>query len=84
MKGKFVSCQECVDLLYDYLESALDPDLMKQLDEHFAACPPCINFLKTYQSTQEMEHKMSDQEVSVPVEMEERLKDFLREELGIG
>jgi len=81
MRGKYVSCQECVNLLFDYLDSSLDPDMMKQLDEHFAACPPCINFLKTYQACQSMERKMSDQEVNIPMEMEERLKNFLHEQL---
>lgn len=82
MRGKFISCQECVDLLFDYLDSNLDPQMMKQLDDHFSACPPCINFLKTYRATQTMESQMSDQDVDVPIEMEERLKNFLHEQLG--
>ncbi len=81
MRGKYVSCKECVNLLFDYLESSLDPDMMKQLDEHFAACPPCINFLKTYESCRSMENQMREQTVDIPIEMEERLKLFLRDQL---
>ena len=82
MRGKFVKCKECIDLLDDYLDSSLDPEMMKQLDEHLSACPPCINFLKTYSATRSMESQMSDQRVDLPVEMEERLMDFLKEQLG--
>lgn len=82
MKGKFVNCKECVELLYDYLDSTLDPEMMEQLDEHFAACPPCINFLKTYRATKTMERQLNDQQVDLPVELEERLVSFLKEQLG--
>ncbi len=78
---KYSTCQDCVDLLYDYLDSALDPETMKTLDEHFAACPPCVNFLKTYRSFQLMGKTMRDQPVQIPMELENRLKSFLRDQL---
>ena len=44
MKG-MMKCEECFDLLLDYLEKNLDAGTRQRLDEHFAACPPCVNFL---------------------------------------
>ncbi|MFQ5737792.1 MAG: anti-sigma factor family protein [Acidobacteriota bacterium] len=81
MKHKYATCQECVELLFDYLEANLDPSTLKELDEHLSACPPCVNFLRTYQSCLAMGHQLREQRVQIPVEMIERLKSFLKEEL---
>lgn len=81
---KYATCQDCVDLLFDYLDSSLDPETLKLLDEHFAGCPPCVNFLKTYKSSKKMGKAMCDQRVRIPMEMEERLKSFLHQELKAG
>ncbi len=78
---KYATCQDCVDLLHDYLDSNLDPETLKLLDEHFSACPPCVNFLATYKSFKLMGEKMRDQQVQIPMEMENRLKSLLREQL---
>ena len=84
MREKDVNCSDCVDLLNEYLDDSLDPALLKRLDEHLSACPPCVNFLSTYRSCKEMGTKMRDQEVSIPRELENRLKDFLKQELKVS
>ena len=84
MSDKHVNCKDCVDLLYDYLDSSLDPGTLKRLDEHFSACPPCVNFVNTYKSCAEMGKKMRDQRVQIPTEVENRLKDFLKKELELS
>ena len=81
MKDQYVNCKDCVDLLYDFLDSNLDPEMLKQLDEHLSACPPCVNFLNTYKSCTQMGHLMRDQSVQIPKAMESRLKEFLLEAL---
>ena len=81
MKG-YLNCKECVDLLLEYLEDSLDPVSKKKLDEHLAACPPCLNFLKTYRSSSEMARRLRDQDVQIPKEMENRLKSFLKNQVG--
>jgi hypothetical protein len=84
MRDKHTNCEDCVDLLSEYLDDSLDPALLKQLDEHFSACPPCVNFLSTYRSCKEMGTKMRDQKVSIPIEVENRLKEFLKKELKVS
>ena len=34
-----LSCQQVVELVTDYLESALLPGMRKRLEEHVAGCP---------------------------------------------
>jgi anti-sigma factor RsiW len=84
MRDNYVSCKDCVDLLHDFLDSSLDPDMLKKLDEHLSACPPCVNFLNTYRSCAEMGHLMRDQAVQIPATLEKKLKEFLRKELNLS
>jgi anti-sigma factor RsiW len=39
------SCKEMVDLMADYLEGQLEPDAARDLDQHLADCPRCLDFL---------------------------------------
>ncbi len=78
---KFVSCKECVDLLMDYLEGQLDPNIQTRLSDHLAECPPCINFLKTYKACSQLAERLRDQQVQIPLEVESRLKSFLKSQL---
>jgi hypothetical protein len=41
-------CRDAIDLLMDYLERRLPPAEQAALDAHFSACPPCLDFLKSY------------------------------------
>lgn len=79
-----LKCKECFDLLIDYLDENLDPEIQTRLDEHFAACPPCLNFLESYRTCSEMAQQLRDQLVEIPQELEGRLKAFLREEVAKG
>ncbi len=79
-----LKCKECFDLLMDYLDENLDAETRERLDEHFAACPPCVNFLESYQSCSDMAQQLRDQLVEIPQELESRLKAFLRQEVTKG
>jgi predicted anti-sigma-YlaC factor YlaD len=82
MRRDDITCKECVDLLMDYLEQQLTPEARKRLDQHLSDCPPCIHFLKTYRVCSELAIKLRDQQVQIPLEVENRLKAFLRQEIG--
>ena len=43
-----ICCKECIELLHDYLDGELSPEIEASLEEHFADCPPCIAFVNTY------------------------------------
>lgn len=79
----FFNCRECYDLLMDYLEENLDPEVKARLDEHLAACAPCVNFFRTYRISAELVHKLKEQEVQIPAEVHSRLKSFLKNELRV-
>jgi hypothetical protein len=76
-----ITCRDCVDLLMDYIEHTLDDEKQRRLDHHLASCPPCIHFLKSYRKCSELTGQLKDQRVQIPIELENRLKTFLKQEV---
>jgi len=76
-----LKCKDCFDLLMDYLEDHLDRKTQKKLDQHFAECSPCLNFLESYRDCSKMAQQLRDQQVEIPKELENRLKTFLQEQM---
>ncbi|MGW8178580.1 MAG: anti-sigma factor family protein [bacterium] len=77
----FFNCQECVELLTDYLEGTLDNNTKSRLDEHLSACAPCINFVKTFEKSADITKLLREQRVDVPAEVQDRVKSFLKDEI---
>ncbi len=70
------SCKESVDLLLDYLEGEMPAAEQRHLEEHLQACPPCVDFLRTYRATPGLCRKAL--ESKMPGELSERLTEFIR------
>lgn len=77
----FFNCQECVDLLTEYLEGNLEEDVHTRLDEHLATCAPCINFVRTFKRASDLIVQLREQTVDVPAEVQLRVKSFLKTEI---
>ncbi len=70
------TCRETIDLLLDYLEGRLPASDQTALDEHFSACPPCLEFVRSYRETPRIFREVT--RPSVPEEVRQRLEEFLR------
>jgi anti-sigma factor RsiW len=46
-----LGCQEIVELVTDYLEGAMDPDLHASFESHLAGCPHCTHYLEQIEAT---------------------------------
>jgi predicted anti-sigma-YlaC factor YlaD len=58
-----LNCQEVVELVTDYLEQALLPEMQAQFEEHIAECPGCDTYLEQVQQTIMMLRKLSEQQM---------------------
>jgi anti-sigma factor RsiW len=76
------TCQDCIDLLLDYVDGELPAEQKAKLDDHFHGCQPCEDFLATYQATRTMCRKALAK--TMPESVAEKLHTFLREEIGKG
>jgi hypothetical protein len=54
MAGEPLTCQELVELVTDYFESALGPADRARFDAHVAECPGCEIYLRQMQTTLEL------------------------------
>ena len=73
---KNTTCRETIDLLMDYLEERLPPEDREALDAHFAACAPCLAFVRSYRETPRILREATA--ATLPGHVEASLKTFLR------
>jgi anti-sigma factor RsiW len=46
-----LTCKEVVELVTDYLEDVLPPDMRRRFDQHLTACDPCVVYLEQMRQT---------------------------------
>jgi anti-sigma factor (TIGR02949 family) len=73
--GPRMDCQECIDLLVDYVDGALPQHTAELLEWHLEGCPPCVAFVHTYKGTVDAARRL--RETTLPAELRQRLMDFL-------
>ena len=71
-----ICCKECIELLHDYLEGELTPEINASLEEHFEDCPPCIAFVNTYKSASHL-CKVTLESNDIPDAVKNKLKEFV-------
>ncbi|PYN89684.1 MAG: hypothetical protein DMD87_04740 [Candidatus Rokuibacteriota bacterium] len=70
-----MNCREAIDVLVDYLDATLTPDVLAQLEAHLRVCASCRAYLATYKRSAELAAKVN--RVEMPPEVRQRLRDFL-------
>jgi len=71
-----MNCHEAIDILADYLDAALTPDVLALFEAHLRVCAPCRAYLATYRRAAELAAKVN--RVEMPPEVRQRLSEFLR------
>jgi len=73
------TCRRVFDLLSDYVDGELSPEDRASLMRHLQACPPCEEFLKTFETARSLCRESLMEKM--PSELKERLRIFLRERI---
>lgn len=73
------TCQDCIDLLADYVDGALPAHLREKLEAHFGGCQPCEDFLSTYRATTSVCRRVLAR--AMPDSVATKLHAFLRHEI---
>ncbi len=68
-------CQEIFALLSDYLDLDLPPEACQEIENHLAACSPCVDFAESLRKTIELCRRYRAAELPSP------LGESAREEL---
>ena len=71
-----MKCVSGVELLADYLEGTLAPDVRASLERHVVGCERCRAFLASYQATPRILRDATD--VVLPADLRARLTLWLK------
>ena len=71
-----VRCRSGVELLMDYLEGILPPDVRSSLDAHVAGCERCTAFIASYLETPRVLREATT--TTIPSDVQASLLTFLR------
>ena len=77
---KDIVCASGVELLMEYMEGALAPDLRAAIEAHVAACPRCEAFIASYGATPRIVREAT--RVEMPADLEASLLAALRAARG--
>ncbi len=47
----YLSCQQLLDFLSDYVEGELPAGVVAEFDRHLQVCPACVAYLSSFQRT---------------------------------
>jgi anti-sigma factor RsiW len=70
------SCREIVEIVTDYLEDALPPDVRLRVEVHLARCPGCLAYLDQMRETVRVLGRLSEE--SLDPAIHERLVHAFR------
>jgi anti-sigma factor RsiW len=73
---KEIACLSGVELLMDYMEGVLPPDVRAALDVHVAGCARCVAFVASYRATPRILREATA--VMLPDHVEASLKTFVQ------
>ncbi len=51
MSQSYITCQQLIDFIAEYLSGELAPPARQDFERHLAVCGPCINYLRSYRET---------------------------------
>ncbi len=77
-----LTCKDAIEVLADYLETSLGPELVAALERHLHDCRACLAYLNTYKKTRTLAGEVG--RVEMPDEMKRRLRQLLLEQLSRG
>ena len=73
-------CRELIEIIDDYVDGALVPEVAQELERHLEECAPCRAYIATYRKTRRIGAAAA--RVDMPDEMKARLRRFLADNLG--
>ena len=70
------TCKQMTDLVFNYLNDKLSPNVKRDFQQHLRICPDCVNFLDTYKKTVSVTRSIRPDEI--PPKVRNNILDFLR------
>jgi anti-sigma factor RsiW len=75
-----VVCADGAQMLMEYLEGTLAPELIEAIESHVMGCPRCVAFIESYRQTPRILRAATA--ASLPSDLAESLHRFLASRRG--
>ena len=75
-----IVCMSGVELLLEYLEGTLAPDVGTAIEAHVAGCPRCVAFVASYKETPRILRDATT--IEMPADLQSSLLAALRSQRG--
>jgi predicted anti-sigma-YlaC factor YlaD len=73
-------CAALVEMVTDYLEGALPPDLLARVEGHLAVCPGCVSVIEQVREVVHLTGRLTDDDVdAMPPERRAQLTAAFRD-----
>ncbi len=72
-----LTCREFVEFLDDYVADEQSGDVRATFEKHIAKCPPCADYVRTYQETIELGKCVCRDGEGAPGDVPEQLIDAI-------
>jgi hypothetical protein len=63
LRVEHISCQEVVELVTDYLEGALDYELLARFEHHLTLCDGCVRYVEQIRTVADALGRVGEQDV---------------------
>jgi anti-sigma factor RsiW len=63
MSDRALTCHDVIELITDYLEDALPPDVRSRVESHLAGCDGCTGFLEQMRQTIRLTGMLAEEEI---------------------
>lgn len=70
------TCKQITDLVFDYLNDNLRPNVKRDFVQHLRICPDCVSFLNSYKTTVSASRSIRSEEI--PPRVRNNILDFFR------
>ncbi len=70
-----MNCEQCSELLADYIDGALSTEQRAEVDAHLASCRACAETLDACNALPDLLRRATD--VAMPADVKARLREFL-------
>ena len=70
-----MTCRELVELLNDFVAGELPQDHCQRIREHLGLCPPCVEYVASYELTIQLTRQLPCDPLPQP--LEQRLRELL-------
>jgi predicted anti-sigma-YlaC factor YlaD len=72
-----LTCKEIVEIVTDYLEGTMSPELRERFDDHLSSCEGCSAYLAQMRETIRLTGMLTEE--AIPPEQRERLLSAFRD-----